>query len=97
MYKISYVADGVATEYQFTFPFFQNADVRVSVDNAVIAADAGIYSVVPNDDFTGGRVAYFARWVANARFTKLVFVFSSFAISANIFCRCVSAVFLLFL
>ncbi len=58
MYKISYVADGVATEYQFTFPFFQNADVRVSVDNAVIAADAGIYSVVPNDDFTGGRVVF---------------------------------------
>lgn len=58
MYKISYVADGVATEYQFTFPFFQNPDVRVSVDNAVIAADAGIYSVVPNDDFTGGCVVF---------------------------------------
>lgn len=58
MYKISYVADGVTTEYQFVFPFFQNADVRVAIDDAVVVPDAGIYSVVPNNDFTGGSIVF---------------------------------------
>lgn len=66
MYKISYVADGVTTEYQFVFPFFQNADVRVAIDDAVADADAGIYSVVPNDDFTGGSVVFQVAPVADA-------------------------------
>ena len=58
MYKISYVADGVTTEYQFVFPFFQNADVHVAIDGVATDAAAGIYSVVPNDDFTGGSVVF---------------------------------------
>lgn len=36
MYKISYVGDGVNTEFVFTFPFFQNADIKVCVDNELL-------------------------------------------------------------
>ncbi len=67
MYKISYVADGVTTEYQFVFPFFQNADVHVAIDDAVVGPDAGIYSVVPNDDFTGGNVVFQVPPTADAK------------------------------
>ena len=55
MYKISYTGDGQTTEYVFAFPFFQVADVHVAIDEADI--DSGV-SVVPNDDFTGGRVIF---------------------------------------
>lgn len=54
MYKISYISDGVTTEYAFAFPFFQDADVRVAVADEPMA-DAG-YAVIANDDFTGGVV-----------------------------------------
>lgn len=56
MYKISYVADGTQTEFTFAFPFFQNADVRVALNEVVL--DAGTYSVVPNETFTGGTVVF---------------------------------------
>lgn len=55
MYKVSYTGDGATTEYIFAFPFFQVADVHVALDNAEISAG---YTVVPNDDFTGGRVIF---------------------------------------
>ena len=55
MYKISYTGDGATTEYVFVFPFFQVADVHVAMDNIVVANG---YTVVPNDDFTGGRVIF---------------------------------------
>lgn len=56
MYKISYQADGVQTEFAFAFPFFQTADVRVALNDVML--DAGTYAVVTNEDFTGGTVIF---------------------------------------
>ena len=56
MYKTSYVGDGVTTEYIFAFPFFQNADVKVSINNETLNDTQ--YDVNPNSDFTGGTVAF---------------------------------------
>lgn len=56
MYRISYTADGVISEFLFAFPFFQPADIRVAVNNKIIK-DA-LYSVTPNEDFTGGIVHF---------------------------------------
>ncbi len=57
MYKISYIADGQTTEFAFAFPFFQTADVRVAI-NEIISSTEYAYSVVPNDDFSGGNVVF---------------------------------------
>lgn len=54
MYKISYVGDGQTSEYIFAFPFFQDADVRVALDNTVLNDTQ--YSVVANENFDGGTV-----------------------------------------
>ena len=56
MYKISYTGDGVTTEYNFSFPFFQDADVKVCVNNELL--DDTQYDVNPNNDFTGGTVEF---------------------------------------
>ena len=56
MYKISYTADGNTTEFAFVFPFFQNADIKVAIDNVVI--DTTQYDVNPNDRFDGGTVVF---------------------------------------
>ena len=66
MYKISYVADGATTEYMFSFPFFQVADIRVAINNSV---DDGIvnYSVQPNEDFSGGNVVFDIAPVADTK------------------------------
>lgn len=56
MYKISYTGDGATTEYVFSFPFFQNADVMVSINNEPL--DDTQYDVNPNDDFDGGIVVF---------------------------------------
>ena len=56
MYKTSYIGDGVTTEYTFVFPFFQNADVKICIDNELL--DDTQYDVNPNDDFTGGTVVF---------------------------------------
>lgn len=56
MYKTSYNSDGVTTEYIFTFPFFQNADVKVCINNELL--DDTQYDVNPNNDFTGGIVVF---------------------------------------
>ena len=55
MYKISYTGDGQTCEFVFAFPFFQVADVHVAIDN--VPASSGL-SIVPNDNFTGGRVIF---------------------------------------
>ena len=55
MYKVSYTGDGTTTEYVFSFPFFQVADVHAALDNVTLVNG---YTVVPNDDFTGGRVIF---------------------------------------
>ena len=54
MYKISYTSDGTTREFDFVFPFFQNADVKVAVDNVIL--DLTQYDVNPNDRFDGGSI-----------------------------------------
>lgn len=56
MYKISYQGDGIADEFIFAFPFFQNDDIRVAINGAVLQADK--YSVRPNENFDGGIVVF---------------------------------------
>ena len=56
MYKISYTGDGTSVEYAFTFPFFQNADVKVCINNELL--DVAQYDVNPNSDFTGGTIEF---------------------------------------
>lgn len=65
MYKISYDSDGVTTEYMFSFPFFQNADICVAVDNQTLPPEK--YAVIANDDFTGGTVIFADAPDENAR------------------------------
>lgn len=64
MYKISYTGDGQTTEYLFAFPYFQVADVCVAIDNTKITSG---FSVIPNDDFTGGRVVFTTAPAENAQ------------------------------
>ena len=64
MYKVSYTGDGQTTEFVFTFPFFQVADVHVAIDN--VSVDSG-FSVVPNNDFTGGRIIFINAPTANTQ------------------------------
>ncbi len=54
MYKISYIGDGETNEFLFAFPFFQAADVHVSIDDKLLRDDE--YAVYPNDEFNGGNV-----------------------------------------
>lgn len=56
MHKISYTGDGVAYSFVFAFPFFQDADIRVARDNVLLDADE--YSVIENDDMTGGSIVF---------------------------------------
>ena len=54
MYKISYIGDGITSEFAFAFTFFQKADVHVAIDNVLL--DSNNYDVNPNDYFDGGTV-----------------------------------------
>ena len=56
MYKNSYTADGTQTEFLFAFPFFQDGDINVLVDNQLQTTDK--YSVIANDTFDGGTVIF---------------------------------------
>ncbi len=56
MYKISYIGDGVATEFLFSFPFFQNADIHVALNQEILADIE--FTVVPDSDFSGGRIIF---------------------------------------
>ena len=56
MYKISYTGNGVDTEFVFSFPFFQNADIKVAVNDALLNSDQ--YSVIANAGFNGGTVVF---------------------------------------
>jgi hypothetical protein len=66
MYKISYVADGTTTEFAFAFPFFQNADVRVAI-NDIICAPEHNFAIMPNEDFTGGNIVFDLAPVADTK------------------------------
>lgn len=56
MYKISYISDGVTTEYDFSFRFFQDADICVALNDFVI--DTNQYAVIANPMFSGGTVIF---------------------------------------
>lgn len=54
MYKISYTGDGATCEFSFAFPFFQESDVRVAIDNQILTGAQ--YDVDANDSWDGGTV-----------------------------------------
>ena len=60
MYLITYTGDGATTEFNFSFPYFQSADVHVSVNSVIQTSDA--CTIIPATDsrvdgkYTGGRV-----------------------------------------
>ena len=56
MYKISYIGDGESNEFSFSFPFFQESDIKVCIDNTML--DTTEYDVNPNDSFSGGIVVF---------------------------------------
>lgn len=56
MYRNSYIADGVTSEFLFAFPFFQEADIRVALDDKLCLN--GECSIVANEDFSGGTVIF---------------------------------------
>ena len=46
MYLITYTGDGATTEFNFLFPYFQSADVHVSV-NSVPKKGARLNNIFP--------------------------------------------------
>lgn len=56
MHKITYTGDGVTCEFPFAFPFFQEADVHVAIDERTLSV--GEFGVYPNEDLTGGTVIF---------------------------------------
>jgi len=56
MYKITYTGDGATKEFLFAFPFFQESDICVAVDDCVMTDDS--YGVFSNEDLTGGTVIF---------------------------------------
>ena len=76
MYKISYTGDGENTEYAFSFPFFQNADIKVCIDNNIL--DNTEYDVNPNADFNGVLAALkdaFGNKIAAGNSEGKIFIF----------------------
>ena len=57
MYKISYIADGTTTEFAFSFPFFQIADIRVAINDILYAPEHN-FAIMPNEDFSGGNIVF---------------------------------------
>lgn len=56
MHKITYTGDGITCEFTFAFPFFQEADICVALDERILTdAEFGVY---PNEDLTGGMVIF---------------------------------------
>ena len=70
MYLITYTGDGATTEFNFSFPYFQSADVHVSVNSVIQTSDA--CTIIPATDsrvdgkYTGGRVILTTAPVAGA-------------------------------
>lgn len=54
MYKNSYLGDGETSEFEFSFPFFQEADICVAVDNTIL--DSSEFSINANLNLDGGTV-----------------------------------------
>lgn len=61
MQKVSYMGDGTTTEFFFNFPFFENSNVVVTVNNepatdyTIIGTSGGLDADVP---YTGGKVVF---------------------------------------
>ncbi len=56
MYKISYIGDGQAFSFAFTFPFFQPLDVRVAINEVLL--DSAQYSLQSDEGLTGGIISF---------------------------------------
>ena len=61
MQKVSYMGDGTTTEFFFNFPFFENSNVVVTVNNepatdyTIIGTSGGMDADIP---YTGGKVVF---------------------------------------
>ena len=61
MQKVSYMGDGVNTEFTFNFPYFENSDVVVTKNGVaasgynIIGNSAGLDADIP---YTGGKVVF---------------------------------------
>ena len=66
MYKISYMADGTTTEFAFSFPFFQCADICVAIDGVICAPEHN-FAIMPNEDFSGGNIVFDTAPVADTK------------------------------
>ncbi len=54
MYKISYDGDDVTLNFVFAFPFFNDADVKVAINEKILSTDE--YSVIANQYLDGGEI-----------------------------------------
>ena len=61
MQKVSYMGDGVTTEFFFNFPFFENSNVVVTINNTAATG----YSIIrtpggldPDIPYIGGKVVF---------------------------------------
>ena len=61
MQKISYIGNGKTTEFYFNFPYFENSNIVVTVNNqfvksySVIGTSGGLDADIP---YTGGKVVF---------------------------------------
>lgn len=78
MHKVSYTADGINTEFSFSFPFFQVADIKVALNESI--ADLPPYAVMPNEDFSGGNVVFDTAPAADTR----IDIFRQIALSRTV-------------
>ncbi|MDR2413095.1 MAG: hypothetical protein LBD50_02695 [Rickettsiales bacterium] len=56
MHKISYTGDGATKEFVFSFPFFQEDDVRAAINENILAPAQ--YGVNANAEYDGGTVEF---------------------------------------
>ena len=61
MQKVSYMGDGVTTEFAFNFPYFENSDIIVTKNSTtatgynIVGTSAGLDADIP---YTGGKVVF---------------------------------------
>jgi len=61
MQKVSYMGDGVTTEFAFNFPYFENSNIIVNKNGAtatgynIVGTSAGLDADIP---YTGGKVVF---------------------------------------
>lgn len=77
MYKVTYTADGNMTEFLFSFPFFQPADIKIALNDKVISQG---WSVAPNERFDGGVIVFEEAPITNTK----IDIFRQISLSRNI-------------